>query len=297
MCPPVEDGTVPFYCHHLRLCRTSSNYVGHRRGPLLLLLLSATSAFCCDCIAPPLCQRIFSANVVVIGRVTDDGIDRIGARPGRDTQFVVEEILKGLPKGTQTMAVNPSRATDCWIHLKKGRRYLVIAHGAAGDLYTGACSGTDEIDKILPDLSEIRRLASIPQVIAAPLRSMEVRVKWWDGAPAEDAYVECTTEPNDSCVAPSTTAERTGAAGVATCMMPWDAPVFIAVSTLRGEPYVPRLFMFGEELFQDIFLDDIAYVKMPPSTIPTAVELVLTQANQSVRTAAIEARERRSHAK
>jgi hypothetical protein len=282
------------YRHRIRWCCTIFKHVVNRSGASLLLLLAAGSAFCCDCIAPPLCQRIFNADVIFIGKVTDDGADSPGARPGRDTQVVIEEILKGLPKGAKTVAVNPSRETDCWIRLEKGLRYLVIAHGATGDLHTGSCSGTAEIDKTGKDLPLIRSLARIPRPIAAPSRNIEVKVKWWDGTPADDAYVYCATEPDDPCVARSIAAERTGTEGVATCAVPSESPVFIAVSELRGEPYVPRQFFFDEELFQEIFLDDIAEVEVPPGNKLTSVELVLTQENQSARTAAIKARERRS---
>jgi hypothetical protein len=267
----AEDGFVLPYRHHARWWCATFKHVVNSRGASLLSLFAASSGFCCDCIAPPLCQRIFNADVILVGTVTDDGMESPGARPGRDTQFVIEEILKGLPKGTKTVAVNPSRETDCWIPLEKGRRYLVIARGATGDLHTGLCSGTDEIDKTGKDLPQVRRLARIPRPIASPSRNIEVRVEWWDGTPADDAYVYCATEPDDPCVARSTTAELTGAAGVATCVVPSDSPVFIAVSELRGEPYVPRKFIFGEELFQEIFLDDMAsnavlYTKVVTST-------------------------------
>jgi hypothetical protein len=255
-------------------------------------LLAAVSALGCDCIAPPLCQRVFNTDVIFIGKVVDDGVDIPGARPTRDTEFAIQEVLKGLPGGSKTVAVNPSRDTDCWFPLEKGRRYLIFAWRGQGELRTALCSGSDEFERAGRDLVDIRKLAKVPRPPASPRRNIEATVKWWDGAPVEGAFVICKTEPDDPCVANETSVAVTDARGIATCEMPSDLSSFAVVSELRGQPYKPPRFAFGAEVFQEIFLDDLAIVEVPPSPNTARVELVLTHENQTARTAVDKTRER-----
>ena len=259
----------------------------------MLLLLAAGSAFCCDCKAPPLCRRVFSAGAIFIGKVTDDGADTPGARPSRDTQFAIEENIKGLPKGTKTAVVNPSRETGCWIPFERGHRYLVIAFGTPADLGTGMCSGSGEIEKAGKELVEIRKLAQVPPPVPAPPRSIRARVTWWDGAPVQEAYVECRTDPDDPCVAPTVAAVRTDAAGVAECKVPSDSSAAVFVGTMLGDRYNPPRFLFGHEIFEEIFLDDPFDAQVPFGPNATRLEVVLTQKNESARKAADKARSSR----
>jgi len=95
---------------------------------VLLIACGAAPGWPCSCRGPrPACAYL-EADAIFLGRVIFTNHDA-GSGISQETlvRFDVEEIFKGLPRGTKDVWIDPGSFTSCYEEYLLGQRYLIVA--------------------------------------------------------------------------------------------------------------------------------------------------------------------------
>lgn len=115
------------------------------------MLMAAVPSFChaCECVNTERACEYLRSETVFVGRVLDTSAvkhtaERNSWTSGYSMRFAVEESVRG-QLGSEVIVETGNGGGDCGTPLPPGRRFLIFAHNMAGKLWTGMCSGNQQL--------------------------------------------------------------------------------------------------------------------------------------------------------
>ena len=132
-------------------------------GAAVFFLSGSGIAVACSCLASSPREKFEQADAVFVGevrRVDEHGPEFRNVR-AKSARVKVLRSWKGAEK-SQTLVVEGGIDLGglCGIGFKKGARYLILAHKAAGQLSTSTCEGTSSLEagkSLIAELEKIKK--------------------------------------------------------------------------------------------------------------------------------------------
>ena len=121
---------------------------------ILLGVGSLSPAVACDCFGRPVCSSMWEAGVVFVGTATN--VSTV-ARGVEETQFTVDEWLRGEQLGLQVTLRSEGIGISCDYDFEAGVKYLVMASRRNGTWMAFGCGGTRPFPQASSTLDEIHQ--------------------------------------------------------------------------------------------------------------------------------------------
>ena len=115
---------------------------------------SVSPALACDCGGQPVCASVWEAGVVFVGTATSVSTVAPGVE---ETQFTVDEWLRGEQLGRQVTLRSEGIGLSCEYDFNAGVKYLVMASRRNGIWMAFLCGGTSPFPQASSALDEIHQ--------------------------------------------------------------------------------------------------------------------------------------------